>query len=337
VFSGAGNCETQGREDHPQPCGDGSGWQIGPSLEVMSLEIKLSRNDRLYRPGEPVKGHVVLHSRGQLITHDGVHLHSDGLVTLQQSSKSVGLFEAFYSASKPLVLFNHDKELAPPGKISTPEPMQFSFEFELTPAGGETLQETYHGVFINIQYCITVEVRQRSMMSKGIKRQLEFVVEVPSKTQHKPQLAPFALVPESLENIKKSSLRHVPTFKVSGKIDTVVCNIANPLVGEVTIEQCSARIKSIELQLVRVEICTSANGSVREATEIQNIQIADGDVCHGWAIPIHMVFPRLFTCPTVAAKQFKVDFELNLVMLFTDGHLLTENFPLRLVRATVAA
>ena len=84
-------------------------------------------------------------------------------------------------------------------------------------------------------------------------------------------------------------------------------------------------------------------------------------MAYGWQIPIHMVYPRLFTCPTVSARTFKVvdipptplgtapmryspkfaelgrsvpqvEFEVNLVFLFTDGHLLTENFPVKLVR-----
>ena len=42
------------------------------------------------------------------------------------------------------------------------------------------------------------------------------------------------------------------------------------------------------------------------ATEIQNIQIADGDVCRGLPIPIFMIFPRLFTCPTLTTNNFKV-------------------------------
>ena len=45
-----------------------------------------------------------------------------------------------------------------------------------------------------------------------------------------------------------------------------------------------------------------------------------------------MIFPRLFTCLTVSTRTFKVDFEVNLVVLFSDGHLLTENFPLKIVR-----
>jgi len=76
----------------------------------------------------------------------------------------------------------------------------------------------------------------------------------------------------------------------------------------------------------------SSSSSFYLATEIQNIQIAEGDVCRGLPIPIYMIFPRLFTCPTLAAKNFKVEFEVNVVVLFQDGYLLTENFPVKLVR-----
>jgi len=42
------------------------------------------------------------------------------------------------------------------------------------------------------------------------------------------------------------------------------------------------------------------------ATEIQNIQIADGDVCRELPIPIYMIFPRLFTCPSLTTSNFKI-------------------------------
>ena len=42
------------------------------------------------------------------------------------------------------------------------------------------------------------------------------------------------------------------------------------------------------------------------ATEVQNIQLAEGNPCHNFGIPIYMVFPRLFTCATTLAKTFKV-------------------------------
>lgn len=58
-----------------------------------------------------------------------------------------------------------------------------------------------------------------------------------------------------------------------------------------------------------------AEGYARDATEIQNIQIAEGDVCHSLPIPVYMVFPRLFTCPTLETTNFKVgQFFLLLLM-----------------------
>lgn len=68
------------------------------------------------------------------------------------------------------------------------------------------------------------------------------------------------------------------------------------------------------------------------ATEIQNIEIGYGDVCHGITIPIYMVFPRLFVCPTLDTTNFKIEFEVNLVVVFLDNQLIMEKFPVKLTR-----
>ncbi|CAN0102691.1 unnamed protein product, partial [Phaeothamnion confervicola] len=75
-----------------------------------------------------------------------------------------------------------------------------------------------------------------------------------------------------------------------------------------------------------------ASRQLREATEIQNLQIGDGDVCRGLAIPVYMIFPRLFSCPTIVTARFKVEFELNLIVAFGDGCVVTENYPIILYR-----
>ena len=74
-------------------------------------------------------------------------------------------------------------------------------------------------------------------------------------------------------------------------------------------------------------------GEAREATEIQNVQIADGNVVRDLTLPIYMVFPRLFTCSTTTCKAFRVEFEINLIVLFADNHMVTENFPIQLYRS----
>lgn len=93
------------------------------------------------------------------------------------------------------------------------------------------------------------------------------------------------------------------------------------------IEHTDIPIKSIDVQLVRVETCGCAEGFSKDgnflyfkieipnkyyhinyflATEIQNIQIAEGNISTGVSIPIYMIFPRLFSCATTKTANFKI-------------------------------
>ncbi|MEQ2162346.1 Vacuolar protein sorting-associated protein 26C, partial [Goodea atripinnis] len=199
---------------------------------------------------ETVAGVITLSCK-EAMQHHGISLSMEGIVNLQLSSKSVGVFEAFYNSVKPIQLISNNIEVAKAGKIPGGK-TEIPFEFPLNTKGNKVLYETYHGVFVNIQ---------------------------------------------------KSLL---PRFLIRGHLDATSCVISQPLTGEVVVEKSEVPVKSIELQLVRVETCGCAEGYARDATEIQNIQIAEGDVCHGLPIPIYMVFPRLFTCPTLETTNFKV-------------------------------
>lgn len=297
----------------------------------MSLEIRLKKVDRIYRPGDKVEGVVVVKSKGKL-SHNGIKLVMEGNVSLQLSAKSVGLFEAFYNSVKPIQLLYYSIDLVKPtGPKFEDGDTEIPFEFQLDPITGQTLYETYHGVFVNIQYLLKVDMA-RPLLAKNIQKTLEFIVEVQNSPVPKATPVKFEITPESLENVKKSSLKNIPKFKIHGNLESALCNINKPFSGELILEEAESVIKSIELQLVRVETCGCADGYAKEATEIQNIQISDGDVPRGLSVPIFMVFPRLFTCPTLATRTFKIEFEINLVVMLVDGHLITENFPIRLVR-----
>jgi len=298
---------------------------------MSNIDIQLKRADRIYKPGDVVAGVVVVATKGAM-SHQGISLVMEGLVTLQLSAKSVGMFEAFYNSLKPVLLVHLAAEVAPPGKV--PDGVtEIPFEFKLEPLAGQQLYETYHGVFVNIQYNLRVECL-RGMLAKNLQKQVEFIVEV--KTEGgvpQPVEIPFSITPAALKNVKSSALKNIPNFQLTGKLSTATCQLTKPFTGELTVELSEGIIQSIELQLVRVETCGCADGFAKEATEIQNIQVADGDVPHGIPIPLFMVFPRLFTCPTIAARTFKIEFEVNLVVLLSDGHLIKENFPIHLYRA----
>nr|ADO28313.1 down syndrome critical region protein 3-like protein [Ictalurus furcatus] len=294
----------------------------------VTLDLRLKRANKVYLEGEVLAGVVVIASK-EAVQHQGITLTMEGLVNLQLSSKSVGVFEAFYNSVKPISLISSNIEVAKPGKVPGGK-TEIPFEFPLQVKGNKVLYETYHGVFVNIQYTLRCDMK-RPLLAKDLSKTCEFMVHCqPQKS--KVQLTPvdFTITPETLQNVREKG--SLPKFFIRGHLDATNCVITQPLTGELVVESSEVAIKSIELQLVRVETCGCAEGYARDATEIQNIQIAEGDVCHGLPIPIYMVFPRLFTCPTLETTNFKVEFEVNVVIVFHDDHLITENFPLKLCR-----
>jgi len=299
---------------------------------MASIEVKLKRENRVYYPGEVVSGLLCVSSPGSKFTHNGITLSVEGLVSLQLSAKSVGHFDSFWKSLKPIHLLQLTLQVTPPGKLPVGT-TELPFEFKLEPLTGQTLYETYHGVFVNVQYTINVDC-PRPLLAKNLSTGLEFIIhnKTDPSTYTMPSEVAFTITRNSLRNLKKSVLARIPDFRVTGRLTSATCPIGRPFTGEVCVEKLDTPIRSIELQLVRVETCGCADGFAKEATEIQNIQIADGNITRGLIIPMFMVFPRLFVCPTLAARTFKVEFEVNLVILLKGGHLITENFPIRLVR-----
>jgi hypothetical protein len=123
---------------------------------------------------EKVTGVVVVSSKGKL-QHQGVKLILEGTVQLQLSAKSVGLFEAFYQSVKPIQLLSYSVDLTKPGKFEDGD-TELPFEFPLEPLSGQQLFETYHGVFVNIQYLLRVDM-PRGMLAKNLQKTVEFIVE----------------------------------------------------------------------------------------------------------------------------------------------------------------
>lgn len=70
----------------------------------------------------------------------------------------------------------------------------------------------------------------------------------------------------------------------------------------------------------------------KEASEIQALQLCEGNPPKGIELPIHMVFPRLFVCSTVKNRNFKIEFELQFVIIFESKHEATKIIPITLSR-----
>jgi len=209
----------------PLPCIAMSGAYV----EHSTVDVKLDRADRVYRPGESVSGSLLVIAKDGW-THTGVQLSVLGQAKLQLSARSVGLFESM-SNLKPLVLLEKNIQVLPPGKV--PNGLtSAAFEFQLPEKG---LFESYHGVYINVSFTITATVN-RSAMKKSLTRTIEFIVEVPKVPKLEPDPEPFNITPESLENVNASTIANIPTFTITGKLFHKQCPINLPFTGELNIQ-----------------------------------------------------------------------------------------------------
>lgn len=299
---------------------------------MSAIEIRLKKHNKTYQEGELLKGSVIINSSSESKI-DGLILQCDGFVAMQISNKNTGVFDAFYnSVNKPITLLSQSKELLASGSKIAAGINEYEFEFLLKPKGADKLYETYHGVFVSITYFLKCELK-RKFLAKDCQAKVQFFIQTKPEPIERAMQVPvhFSISPETLQKSSKERIS-IPRFLITGTLDSTVCCLSKPLNGFITIHHSEIPLKSIEIQLVRIETTGCAEGFSRDATEIQNLQICDGNVCPKIQVPIYMTFPRLFTCPSLQTRNFKINFELNLCVIFKDDYLITENFPLSILR-----
>ncbi|XP_045858987.1 vacuolar protein sorting-associated protein 26C isoform X2 [Meles meles] len=194
-----------------------------------SLDIKIKRANKVYHAGEVLSGVVVISGKDS-IQHQGVSLTVEGSVNLQLSAKSVGVFEAFYNSVKPIQIINSTIEMVKPGKFPSGK-TEIPFEFPLHVKGNKVLYETYHGVFVNIQYTLRCDMR-RSLLAKDLTKTCEFIVHsAPQKGKLTPSPVDFTITPETLQNVKERlPLEGVPW---APSIPTAPCLVPESLAPQI--------------------------------------------------------------------------------------------------------
>uniref|UniRef100_A0A7S1XKB0 Arrestin-like N-terminal domain-containing protein n=1 Tax=Phaeomonas parva TaxID=124430 RepID=A0A7S1XKB0_9STRA len=295
--------------------------------EHSSVRLAVGRFDRIYRPGETVDGTITIQAKGGW-NHQGITLTVVGQVELVRPPNSKGFFSS--STIEPEVVTVMNVPCRTPGRVH-PGKTEIPFDFELQASNGKKLYDTYHGMCINISYIISVAI-ERGSFARTLSYQLEFVVETFPKPKTELRPLEFTITPDSIEHGEKTLDIKIPDFRVVGKLHKQVCPINMPFTGEVRIEKSEIPIRSINLQLIRSETVRSGGREETEASEVQDIQIGSGDVAREMVIPLYMIFPRLYTCPSVHTDRFKVDFEVWLVIYFSDGCYVTESFDIDLFR-----
>jgi hypothetical protein len=173
-----------------------------------------------------------------------------------------------------------------------------------------------------------------SFISENKKIQI-FVPGQGIKEEMKKKIIPyeFEMTPQTLEKIKINQQK-IPKFKLVCKVDNTNCDLNNPFDGCAIVKDSEIAIKSLELQFVRNETVNLPTGDIlSEISEIQNLQIGDGDVNRDVDIPLFMIFPRFFACASLETKIAKITFEINLIVVLINGLVITENFSINTWRS----
>lgn len=164
--------------------------------------------------------------------HDGIVVTVCGTVNLQLGTKSVGILEAFTNSVRPIQLLNTEIPVAGPGKL----PQGFTeipFECQLTcPKEPKKLFETYHGIFISVNYHVKCEIK-RSFLSKSIHKVQQFVVQYRPEKELPTKEVNFSISPESLQKTVKERIA-IPRFLITGRLDAHDWCVSKPLTGQVS-------------------------------------------------------------------------------------------------------
>ncbi|KAM1026590.1 hypothetical protein ACFX2J_039378 [Malus domestica] len=285
----------------------------------MSIELKLSRINRVYRPTELIEGKIVVKSSSS-ISHYGIRLAVNGSVNMQVLGGSAGVIESLVGVAKPIsIVRNKIIEVRPSGKIASGT-SEIPFSINIKQPGEKNLEkfyETFHGGNINIQYLLTVDI-SRGYLHKSLSTTMEFIVESDKadllEQPVSPEMVLFYLTQDTQRHPLLPELKS-GGFRVIGKMSTQ-CSLSDPIVGELTVEASAVPISSIDLHLLRVESILLGERIVTEQSLVQTTQIADGDVCRNMTMPIYVILPRLLTCPTVLAGPFSIEFKVAVVVTF---------------------
>lgn len=303
----------------------------------MEVEVRFDRIGAVFQAGDTITGAVVVQNPSSS-THSGVHLMVEGSVALYPSIRGLGAFEQVYEQVKPQFLINLDMVLSPKGEKLPAGEIEIPFSFVLKPTNAKIpLLETYQGVYISCLYNASAVVHH--LIGKTSAPPVNFLVVVPGQSQPSADVLAadngitFCLSQENIRAARKYHGDRVPKFLVEGAFDRKYNDIDIPLSGWIAVRHCDVRITSLELQLIRVENAATQANIAREATEIQNIQIGDGDVMRMLEIPVYMFFPRWYTSATLKTSNMRVEFEVNIVITLEDQNQITQNVPIKLFRS----
>ena len=300
----------------------------------MNKYISLDSLNKIYYAGDFIPGSVLIINKSKFTMKYDLNIKVNGFFSLKNIEENPPKVKRVRFYRKYFRVFT--------GKYSTiGSSSSYRIEFPLTSDGCEKnyeyLYESYNGVTVSVLYEISAEAvyMGKSFNSNNYK----IYVLVPGQGINpnfgtKRVNYKFNLNPKNIGINKISDQNLMPKFNIESFMENINCCIDKPFNGFCNIKECSTPIKSIELQFLRNEKVSKIDdfpGS-SECSEIQDLQIGDGDVIRNVEIPTFMNFPRCFCCANLETKDVSISFEMNLIIVLVNGVIIAHNYPINLWR-----
>ena len=299
----------------------------------MELTLSLDSLNKIYYAGDFIQGSVLIINKSKSTMKYDLNVKVNGFYTFKNIKENPPKPKGLQFYKKSFRVFTDQYSTV---GSSSPYRVKFPLTSDGCESSYESLFESYHGVCVSILYEISAEAVCMGKSFPSNKHKISVLVPgqgINPKFGRKRVTYQFALNPKTIENMKLTDQNLMPKFNIDCFLENINCCIDKPFNGFCNIKECTTPIKSIELQFSRNEkILNSEFSGISEVSEIQNLQIGDGDVIRNLEIPVFMTFPRGFCCANLETKDVSISFEMNLMIVLVNGVVISQNFPVNLWR-----
>ena len=299
----------------------------------MDVTLSLDSLNKVYYAGDYIQGSVLIINKSKSTMKFDLLVKVVGYYTLRNTKENPPKMKGvqFYKKSFKVL----SEQYSTIGANNS-----YRFKYPLTSDGCEqnlsSLYESYHGVSVSVGYEISAQAVSLGKEFESKKQKILVLVPgqgINSKFGRKRVSYQFKLNPKNIESIKLTDQNLMPKFEIECFLENINCCVDKPFNGFCNIKECSTQIKSLELQFLRNEkILNKEFEGIAEVSEIQNLQIGDGDVIRNLEIPVFMTFPRGFCCANLETQDVCISFEMNLIIVLVNGVVIMENYPVNLWR-----
>ena len=299
----------------------------------MDVTLSLDSLNKVYYAGDFIQGSVLIINKSKSTMKFDLLVKVAGYYTLRNTKENPPKMKGvqFYKKSFKVL----SEQYSTIGANNS-----YRFKYPVTSDGCEqnlsSLYESYHGVSVSVGYEISAQAVSLGKEFESKKQKILVLVPgqgINSKFGRKRVSYQFKLNPKNIESIKLTDQNLMPKFEIECFLENINCCVDKPFNGFCNIKECSTQIKSLELQFLRNEkILNKEFEGIAEVSEIQNLQIGDGDVIRNLEIPVFMTFPRGFCCANLETQDVCISFEMNLIIVLVNGVVIMENYPVNLWR-----